>query len=235
MSGCGEPYQIESVPHTMRSGPTARSSLPSTCAASTGRRSIRYQVLPSSAYTLAPGRDRPRRPGSRPAGRRPVGVDRVERALLAVGVALVARVVHEEGHVGERRRGRADVARRRGRHRRRRDRAAEPLVHRHDRACPTRGRARGTGTRSRRRRGTSRRSATPRSAGRRAGSTSSPTAGARRSRRPCASSSAGAEVGVHDGVRQHPAGARVAVDQLAGRGDLRVEQHVVVGVARASR
>ncbi len=133
MSGCGEPYQIESVPHTMRSGPTARSSLPSTCAASTGRRSMRYQVLPSSAYTLAPGADAGVGEARAPGGRRRRALIRVEGALLAVGIALVARVVHEERHVGEGRRRRSDVARRRRRHRRRRDRTAQSLVHRDDR------------------------------------------------------------------------------------------------------
>ena len=133
MSGCGEPYQIESVPHTMRSGPTARSSLPSTCAASTGRRSMRYHVLPSSAYTLAPGRDA--RVGE--ARDQPVDAGQLRgralgsyATLFAVGIALVARVVHEERDVGERGRGGTDVARRRGRDRRRRDRTAEALVHR---------------------------------------------------------------------------------------------------------
>ena len=55
MSGCGVPYHVESVPHTMRSGPSAINNFPSTCAASTGRRNMRNHVLPSSAYTLAVG------------------------------------------------------------------------------------------------------------------------------------------------------------------------------------
>ena len=49
MSGWGEPYQMESVPHTIRSGPRATSSLPRTWAASAGRRSMRNHVVPSSA------------------------------------------------------------------------------------------------------------------------------------------------------------------------------------------
>ena len=49
MSGWGDPYQMLSVPHTIRSGPSATSSFPSTCAASSGRRNIKNHVVPSSA------------------------------------------------------------------------------------------------------------------------------------------------------------------------------------------
>ena len=90
-------------------------------------------------------------------------------------------------------------------------------------------------TRSRRRRGTSLPSATPWSAARTAGSTSSPTAGARRSRRPSQSSSARAEVGVHDRVRPDPSTPGVPVDDFARGGDLRVQEHVVVGATRGRR
>ena len=187
ISGCGDPYQIESVPHTMRSGPSATSSLPSTCAASTGRRSMRNQVLPSSAYTLPPGADAVRRASARArAGRRRGSARRRGSygALLAVGVALVARVVHDERRCRGTRR---PPDRCRGG-----DAAAtdavgigppSPCAPRRP-AVRARARARGTGSRSRRRRGTSRRSATPSSAGRTACSTSSPTAGARASSRP---------------------------------------------------
>ena len=46
---CGVPYQIESVPHRIRSGPTAFSSLPRTWAASVGSPITTRQVDPSSA------------------------------------------------------------------------------------------------------------------------------------------------------------------------------------------
>ena len=132
MSGCGDPYHVESVPHTMRSGPSATSSLPSTCAASTGRRSMRNHVLPSSAYTLPSG---PMPASSRLLINRStprVAFARVVRSFLAVGIALVARVVHDELDVGERGRGRADVARRCRGQRLLGDRPAETLVRRDD-------------------------------------------------------------------------------------------------------
>ena len=49
---CGEPYQIESVPHSTLSSPQYLISLPSACAACSGSRIRKRQVLPNSAYTL---------------------------------------------------------------------------------------------------------------------------------------------------------------------------------------
>ena len=124
----GEPYQIESVPHRIRSSPRWTSSLPSRCAASSGLPITARQVEPSSAYTFAPG--------PRPAC--------CERGDQAVGAAVGRRGV--EGSLGrprtrspsgtrraivaggERRPARCRPARRRGCRR-------EALVHAHDRAA----------------------------------------------------------------------------------------------------
>ncbi len=110
MRGWGGPYQTESVPHRMRSSPTARRSLPSTWAASSGRRSTSDQVDPSSAHTLAPGRDA----GVGEAGDEPadaaLGIG-VVGAFLVAGVDVVAGVVHDEVDVGVGDGRRADVPR----------------------------------------------------------------------------------------------------------------------------
>src|SRR4051812_8504057 len=49
------PYQMLSEPHRTLSSPTASRSLPSTWAASSGRFTRQYHVVPSSAYTFLPG------------------------------------------------------------------------------------------------------------------------------------------------------------------------------------
>src|SRR6185503_5954944 len=51
ISGCGEPYQRLSVPHTIRFGPTWLISLPSRCAHWSGSLIVSRHTDPSSAYT----------------------------------------------------------------------------------------------------------------------------------------------------------------------------------------
>ena len=102
ISGCGEPYQIESVPHTMRSGPDRAQQLAQHVR---GFDRAPQHEVPGAPELGVHVRARARSPASaRLATRRSTpagGAIGIERAFLTVGIALVAR----SGTRGRSRRG----------------------------------------------------------------------------------------------------------------------------------
>ena len=89
---------MESVPHRMRSSPTASRSLPRTWAASPGPAQHHEPRGPELGVHVGTRADAGVGQARHQPAHAPAGVGLV-RPLLAVGIGLVARVVHEERDV----------------------------------------------------------------------------------------------------------------------------------------